>query len=185
MSQSFSTFSRQQLDINELAEQILAVGEALRQKGWSVSCAESCTGGGVAYALTSVAGSSDWFNQSYVTYSNQAKQALVGVSAETLEQFGAVSAETVHEMAVGTAQQSGAQCTAAISGIAGPGGGSDEKPVGTVWFGFHFDGVTDTIRRQFDGDREAVRTQAIEFVIATLHHRLVAEYHRHDEIKKR
>jgi len=175
MSQSFSTFSRQQLDINTLAEQILAVGEALRQRGWSVSCAESCTGGGVAYALTSVAGSSDWFKQSYVTYSNQAKQALVNVSSGTLESFGAVSAETVREMAAGTAQQTGAQCAVAISGIAGPGGGSEEKPVGTVWFGFYLNGVTDTIRRQFEGDREAVRTQAIEFVIATLHHRLVAK----------
>ena len=83
--------------------------------------------------------------------------------------------ETVREMAEGTARQSAAQCTAAISGIAGPGGGSEEKPVGTVWFGFYLNGVTDTIRRQFEGDREAVRTQAIEFVIATLHHRLVAK----------
>jgi nicotinamide-nucleotide amidase len=122
-----------------------------------------------------VAGSSDWFKQSYVTYSNQAKQALVNVSSGTLESFGAVSAETVREMAEGTAQQTGAQCTVAISGIAGPGGGSEEKPVGTVWFGFYLSGVTDTIRRQFEGDREAVRTQAIEFVIATLHHRLVAK----------
>lgn len=175
MSQPFSTFSRQQLDINGLAEQILAIGERLRQKHWSLSCAESCTGGGVAYALTSVAGSSDWFNQSYVTYSNQAKQTLVGVSGETLEQFGAVSSQVVSEMAIGTAQYSGAQCTAAISGIAGPGGGSTAKPVGTVWFGFYFNGVTDTLCRQFAGDREAVRTQAIELVIATLHHRLVAD----------
>ena len=168
MSQSFSTFSRQQLDINTLAEQILAVGEALRQKGWSVSCAESCTGGGVAYALTSVAGSSDWFNQSYVTYSNQAKQALVNVSGDTLDKFGAVSAETVREMAEGTARQSAAQCTAAISGIAGPGGGSEEKPVGTVWFGFLCGEHEEQIKQVFSGNRDEVRQHAISFAITQL-----------------
>ena len=168
MSQSFSTFSRQQLDINTLAEQILAVGEALRQKGWSVSCAESCTGGGVAYALTSVAGSSDWFNQSYVTYSNQAKQALVNVSDETLDKFGAVSGETVREMAEGTARQSAAQCTAAISGIAGPGGGSEEKPVGTVWFGFLCGEHEEQIKQVFSGNRDEVRQHAISFAITQL-----------------
>lgn len=173
MSQSFSTLSRQQLDINVLAEQILAIGECLRQKDWSVACAESCTGGGVAYALTSVAGSSDWFNQSYITYSNNAKQKLVGVSAETLKQYGAVSSEVVLEMAEGTAQAAKAECVVAISGIAGPGGGSAEKPVGTVWFGFYMNGKKDSIIQMFSGDREAVRTQAIAFVIETLHHRLV------------
>ncbi|GGF74711.1 CinA family protein [Alteromonas lipolytica] len=173
MSQSFSTLSRQQLDINVLAAQIFAIGDVLRQRGWTVSCAESCTGGGIAYALTSVAGSSDWFRQSFVTYSNTAKHALVGVEQATLEQFGAVSSQVVLEMAEGTAREAQAECALAVSGIAGPGGGSTEKPVGTVWFGIHIDGKTDSVVQQFDGDREAVRTQAIAFAIATLHHRLV------------
>lgn len=173
MNQSFSTLSRQQLDINVLAGQILAIGECLRRKGWSVSCAESCTGGGIAYALTSVAGSSDWFNQSFVTYSNEAKHALVNVSQATLEQYGAVSSQVVLEMAAGTAKRAQANCAIAVSGIAGPGGGSAEKPVGTVWFGFYIDGKCESVRLQFHGDREAVRTQAIAFAITTLHHRLV------------
>ena len=121
-----------QLD-SALTAQVLALGDVLREKEWTVSSAESCTGGGVAFAFTSVAGSSDWFNQSWVTYSNEAKQQELGVSEHTLAQYGAVSEQTVKEMAQGVCRRSGAQIAVTVSGIAGPGGGSEEKPVGTVW----------------------------------------------------
>lgn len=105
----------------------------LQRRGWMLVCAESCTGGGVAAALTDLAGSSAWFDRGFVTYSNQAKQDMLGVSPETLAKFGAVSRETVTEMARGALLHSGAQLSVAISGIAGPGGGTPDKPVGTVW----------------------------------------------------
>lgn len=174
MSQPFSTVSHSQLDLKALSAQILAVGEALRAKQWTLTTAESCTGGGIAFALTSVAGSSDWFRQSWVTYANEAKRQLVGVSDESLSQFGAVSAEVVAEMAIGAASNACAECAIAVSGVAGPGGGSAAKPVGTVWFGITLNGHTETIVKQFDGDRAAVRNQSIAFAVSTLHQRLVA-----------
>lgn len=154
-------------------EQISALGEKLKKRKWSVSCAESCTGGGLAYSFTRVSGSSDWFFQSWVTYSNEAKRTQLGVQNATLTNFGAVSEQTVREMAEGVHRLSGAQVAVAISGVAGPGGGSAEKPVGTVWFGFHIDGENDAIHMQFDGDREAVRQQAIGFAIAHLNNQLI------------
>lgn len=153
-------------------DEIIALGEKLRARGWSVSCAESCTGGGLAYAFTRVAGSSDWFYQSWVTYSNAAKQSALGVQATTLQDYGAVSEQTVGEMAKGVHTHSGAQVAVSVSGVAGPGGGSDDKPVGTVWFGFLIDGRSEAIHMQFDGNRQAVREQAIGFVIAHLNNRL-------------
>ncbi|NVK55668.1 MAG: nicotinamide-nucleotide amidohydrolase family protein [Alteromonadaceae bacterium] len=174
MSQPISTVSHSQLDLNVLSAQILAVGEALRAQQWTLTTAESCTGGGIAFALTSVAGSSDWFRQSWVTYANQAKQHLVDVSAESLAQYGAVSAQVVTEMANGAAIKAGAECAVAVSGVAGPGGGSDAKPVGTVWFGFTINGNTEAVVKHFSGDRSAVRNQSIAFAVSTLHHRLVA-----------
>ena len=147
-------------------QSVLALGEQLRQRGWTISCAESCTGGGLAYAFTSVSGSSDWFNVSWVTYSNDAKHQQLGVLKQTLTQYGAVSEQTVIEMAQGVAANSGAQVAVSVSGIAGPGGGSAEKPVGTVWFGFSFNGNTSAAKMLFSGDREAVREQAIDYVLA-------------------
>ena len=140
----------------------------MRNKNWTLSCAESCTGGGVAYAITSVAGSSAWFKQSYVTYSNEAKQQLLQVSPHTLDTFGAVSAETVAAMAKGCAAQSNAEAAVAISGIAGPDGGSPEKPVGTVWFGFIMGQDSKTEVQCFDGDRSEVRCQAIDYALNRL-----------------
>ncbi|MDC8832657.1 nicotinamide-nucleotide amidohydrolase family protein [Alteromonas gilva] len=174
MSQPFSTVSHSQLDLNGLSAQILAVGDALRAKQWTLTTAESCTGGGIAYALTSVAGSSDWFKQGWVTYANEAKQHLVNVSKDSLTAYGAVSAQVVTEMAIGAAHNAGAQCAVAVSGVAGPGGGSEAKPVGTVWFGFTINGNSDALVKQFAGDRAAVRNQSIEFAVSTLHQRLVA-----------
>lgn len=171
MSADFSTVSQD----SALLKQVVATGDVLRRQNWHVSCAESCTGGGIAYVLTSVPGSSDWFNQSWVTYSNEAKQSLIGVKAETLAEFGAVSEQTVAEMVQGVVQESGAQVGVSVSGIAGPGGGSAEKPVGTVWFGFMIDGELNTQRHVFSGDRLAVREQAIAHAISYLYQRLVAE----------
>ncbi|MBU3022075.1 CinA family protein [Aestuariibacter sp. A3R04] len=170
MNEDISTVSGDGL----LQAQILALGEALRQHRATVSCAESCTGGGIAFAFTSVAGSSDWFNQSWVTYSNEAKQTQLGVKASTLAAYGAVSEQTVREMVAGVTTRSGAQIGISVSGIAGPGGGSQEKPVGTVWFGFAVFSETLAIKRVFDGDRCAVRHQAISFAIDFLYQRLVA-----------
>lgn len=122
--------------------------------------AESCTGGWIAKAMTDIAGSSEWFDSGMAAYSYEAKQALLGVRAETLETYGAVSRETVVEMVAGALVNSGASIAVAVTGIAGPGGGSDDKPVGTVWIGwkrrggyaraeaFHFDGNRDAVRRQ-------------------------------------
>jgi nicotinamide-nucleotide amidase len=159
--------------MDNLFETINELGDALRQRGWTVSCAESCTGGGVAFYLTSVAGSSDWFKQSWVTYSNEAKHHLLGVDVSTLDNFGAVSAQTVEAMCQGTIAHSGAQVAVAVSGIAGPGGGSLDKPVGTVWFGFYTPERQQQMKQIFDGDRKAVREQAISFAIRTLHQWLV------------
>ncbi|GAA0855881.1 nicotinamide-nucleotide amidohydrolase family protein [Aliiglaciecola litoralis] len=142
-----------------------SLGEKLAANKQHISCAESCTGGGLAFALTSVAGSSNWFKQSYVTYSNQAKHDLLGVSLTTLNEQGAVSQPTVEQMAAGCAKSSCAEVAVAISGIAGPGGGSDDKPVGLVWFGFWIDGNLSCESRVFTGDRHQVRIRAIAFAM--------------------
>lgn len=172
MNSTFSTESTAnasplQLD-STLTAQVLALGDVLREKKWTVSSAESCTGGGVAFAFTSVTGSSDWFNQSWVTYSNEAKQQELGVSEHTLAQYGAVSEQTVKEMAQGVCRRSGAQIAVTVSGIAGPGGGSEEKPVGTVWFGFVCGDNVAQVKQVFSGDRNQVRSAAIHFAISHL-----------------
>ncbi|MEW9799347.1 CinA family protein [Alteromonas sp. CYL-A6] len=146
-------------------EEICALGDALRKRNWTISCAESCTGGGLAYTFTQVAGSSDWFRQSWVTYSNDAKHDRLGVSTQTLEHFGAVSAETVEEMVSGVARIAESEVAISVSGVAGPGGGSAEKPVGLVWFGFYLNGEIVTEKQQFDGSRQHIREQAIAYAL--------------------
>ncbi|WJG08608.1 CinA family protein [Aliiglaciecola sp. LCG003] len=136
----------------------------LKQK-WTISCAESCTGGGLAFAFTSVDGSSNWFERSFVTYSNQAKHELLQVEQTTLDTFGAVSQQTVEQMALGCAKVSKANLAVSISGIAGPNGGSTEKPVGLVWFGFYCQGQITSTSRIFTGNRHQVRMQAIQFAL--------------------
>jgi len=153
---------------DELRDHVVALGAALRKKGWSVSCAESCTGGGIAFAFTSVSGSSDWFKQSWVTYSNDAKHTSLNVKEATLMTHGAVSQETVAEMATGAQDKSQANLVVTVSGIAGPGGGSSDKPVGTVWFGFICGEQRQEIKKVFSGGRDAVRAQAVRFAIAQL-----------------
>ncbi|WP_424991639.1 CinA family protein [Paludibacterium purpuratum] len=145
------------------------VGELLKKRGEQVATAESCTGGMISAALTDIAGSSDWFGYGFVTYSNQAKQDLLGVRVETLNEVGAVSEHTVREMADGALRRSGAHWALAVSGIAGPGGGSPDKPVGTVWFALAgTSGVSEVFVRRFDGDRAAVRRQTVEVALARL-----------------
>ncbi|WP_304674637.1 CinA family protein [Neisseria blantyrii] len=144
------------------------IARNLTKKRQTVSCAESCTGGMLAAAFTSVAGSSQWFDQSFVTYSNKAKEDRLGVLPETLLEHGAVSRQTVREMVRGAKAVAQADYAVGISGIAGPGGGSESKPVGTVWFGFAFPGGSCEEIRRFDGSRESVRAQAVAFALERL-----------------
>jgi len=138
------------------------VGARLRAKGLMLATAESCTGGWAAQAVTTVAGSSDWFERGFVTYSDAAKQEMLGVSARTLATHGAVSEETAREMATGALAHSRAQVALAITGIAGPGGGSPEKPLGMVCFAWAVkDGNITVQTRRFKGDRESVRRQSV------------------------
>lgn len=138
------------------------VGEQLQKRNWRMATAESCTGGGVAAAITAIAGSSAWFEYGIVSYANAAKEKLLGVSSETLARVGAVSEAVVIEMAHGVLALSGADIAVAISGIAGPSGGSPEKPVGTVWFAWVLaTGEIKTEMKYFDGDRAAVQEQAV------------------------
>ncbi|HWS13585.1 MAG TPA: nicotinamide-nucleotide amidase [Rhodocyclaceae bacterium] len=144
-------------------------GEALKRRGLVLASAESCTGGWVAAAITTIAGSSEWFDRGFVTYSNQAKQDMLGVTPGTLERFGAVSEQTAREMVEGALAHSRADVALAITGIAGPGGGSPAKPVGTVCFAWAIAGQeTRTATRHFAGDRTAVRRQSVEFALRTL-----------------
>ena len=139
-----------------------ALGEAcLRRKLW-VATAESCTGGAVAEAITRIPGSSSWFDRAFVTYTDPAKEQMLGVSRETLRGNGAVSADVAAEMASGALAASAADVVVAVTGIAGPGGGTMTKPVGLVWFAWAYRGGPAQCRRfVFDGDREAVRRQSV------------------------
>lgn len=131
-----------------------------------LATAESCTGGWVAEAVTSIPGSSAFFDSGFVTYSNAAKQLMLGVQEQTLADFGAVSEQTAIEMAEGALSHSSADISIAITGIAGPDGGSPDKPVGTVWFAFGKRGdLTRTALQQFSGDRQAIRQQAVIFAL--------------------
>ncbi len=152
------------LSLSVLAE-ANKLGQRLTEKGLKVTCAESCTGGGIGYALTSTAGSSAWFEQGFITYSNQAKMAMLDVSPVTLAQHGAVSQEVVKQMAQGAARHAAAEIAVAVSGIAGPDGGSQQKPVGLVWFGFYQAGQVTAMEKKLSGDRHQVREQAIEFAL--------------------
>ena len=145
--------------IQKLAQ---ALADQLTAQKIKVTTAESCTGGGVSHALTAIPGSSVWFDMAFVTYSNIAKIQLLGVSNKKLLAQGAVSEEVVMEMAEGALLKSGADLSVAITGVAGPSGGTDDKPVGSVWFGWAKKGeATRCMQQQFDGDREAIREQSV------------------------
>jgi nicotinamide-nucleotide amidase len=149
-------------------KQVAELAAQLQRRGWWLACAESCTGGGIAAALTDLAGSSAWFDRGFVTYSNLAKQEMLGVSAATLERHGAVSRQTVIEMARGALARSRAELSVAVSGIAGPGGGTPDKPVGTVWIAWASDGIVDALSERFPGDRAAVRAATIDAALKGL-----------------
>jgi len=152
--------------LNELARRLATF---LLERDLTLAVAESCTGGWVAKCLTDIAGSSQWFERGFVTYSNRSKQEMLGVSAGTLDSQGAVSEATVREMAAGVLQHSPADLALAISGIAGPGGDVPGKPVGTVCFAWVTRGGGRRVEtRHFSGDREAVRRQSVEHALEGL-----------------
>ncbi|MFV3387747.1 CinA family protein [Pseudomonas sp. NY15364] len=151
--------------ISELAE---LLGEALKTQGAQVTTAESCTGGGIAEAITRIPGCSAWFEAGYVTYSNAQKSKQLAVPAELFCNVGAVSREVVEAMVRGAQANSGARYAVAVSGVAGPGGGSVEKPVGTVWLAWGDDERLFSVRKQFAGNRDEVRRQTVEAALAGL-----------------
>lgn len=143
-----------------------SLGQLLKAKGLKIATAESCTGGWIAKTLTDVPGSSAWFERGFVTYSNEAKHEMLGVPEAVVERYGAVSSECVAAMAEGAVRAGRSDVAVAVSGIAGPDGGSVEKPVGTVWFGFSGGvGDTRTLHRLLPGDREAVRRAAVAIAL--------------------
>lgn len=148
------------------------IASTLTERKQVVTCAESCTGGLLSAALTSIPGSSAFFERSFITYSDQAKRQLLNVNDSTLRHYGAVSEETVREMALGALIASKSDYALSISGIAGPDGGSTEKPVGTVWFGFATKQRIWAKQYHFSGNREQIRQQAVQYALAILEHYL-------------
>jgi nicotinamide-nucleotide amidase len=145
----------------ELAARLVATGRML-------ATAESCTGGLIAAACTDLSGSSNWFERGFVTYSNAAKSEMLGVDPGLITQHGAVSEVVARAMAFGSIRHSHAQVSVAVTGVAGPTGGSVDKPVGTVWFGFQVDGQLTSETRRFDGDRAAVREATVRHALTRL-----------------
>ena len=160
--------------MQSLEELSTVLGEALQARGWQLALAESCTGGMVAQAITAIAGSSAWFDRGFVTYSNAAKTDMLDVPDSLIEAHGAVSEPVAQAMASGALERSVASISGAVTGIAGPGGGSAQKPVGTVCFGWAVNSnsagasrsITET--RYFEGNRAAVRQQAASHLLAGL-----------------
>jgi nicotinamide-nucleotide amidase len=160
------------LDTPEL---VVALAGLLQQKGWMLATAESCTGGLIGAACTELAGSSAWYERGFITYSNEAKTALLGVDAAVIAANGAVSEPVACAMAIGAITHSAQSASSApvrvalaVTGVAGPTGGTPDKPVGTVWFGWSVDGSVRTERRRFDGDRATVRAATVRHALQTL-----------------
>ena len=147
---------------------MIHIATTLLARGWMLATAESCTGGLIAAACTDLAGSSDWFERGFVTYSNAAKTELLGVPPALIAQHGAVSEPVVRAMAAGAVAHSAAHVSVAVTGIAGPTGGSEDKPVGTVWFGWCVAGATHSELRRFAGDRAAVRAATVRHALGRL-----------------
>ena len=158
------------LSISELLTQVdcRLLAQLLLKNQWKLATAESCTGGMIAAACTDLSGSSDWFERGFVTYSNEAKTEALGVDAALIAQHGAVSEQVARAMAFGAVRHSHAQVSVAVTGIAGPTGGSADKPVGTVWFGFSANGLLHSEMRHFTGNRASVRLQTVEHALARL-----------------
>lgn len=147
----------------------MSLGKLLLEHQQILATAESCTGGGVATAVTDIAGSSAWFDRAFITYSNEAKMEMLNVQASSLQSHGAVSDVVVQEMVLGALHNSNATMAVSISGIAGPSGGSDDKPVGTVCFAWaNKEGWLKVSTQCFDGNRSQVRSQAVEYAIKVL-----------------
>ncbi len=152
-----------------MSASVIDLSRKLRLKGWKLATAESCTGGMIAAAITDLAGSSAIFDRGFVTYSNEAKHDHLGVSMNTLNQFGAVSREVAGEMVMGLLEHSASDIAVSVTGIAGPTGGTDEKPVGLVYIGTAIKGGAPHVTKNiFEGDRAAIRTQAVETALAQL-----------------
>lgn len=145
-----------------------ALAQALLARGWRLAAAESCTGGLIAAACTELSGSSNWFGRGFVTYSNEAKAEMLGVDPALIAQQGAVSEVVARAMAFGAVRHAQAQVGVAVTGIAGPTGGTPQKPVGTVWFGFQVDGQLSSETCRFDGDRAAVREATVQHALRRL-----------------
>jgi nicotinamide-nucleotide amidase len=153
----------------EFSALVLELAQSLAARGWTLATAESCTGGWIAKCCTDLAGSSVWFERGFVSYSNQAKHELLGVAAETLETEGAVSAAVAAQMAEGARRRAGVDVALSVTGIAGPDGGTADKPVGTVWFGWSLKGQpAQTEVQHFEGNRDAVRRQTVIHALAGL-----------------
>jgi nicotinamide-nucleotide amidase len=166
MSSKNSPPQKSTIDLDDI---IATMAKTLIAKGWRLSTAESCTGGLVSASITALAGSSEWFERGYITYSNQAKSEDIDVSQNLIEQYGAVSDQVARAMALGTKQNSGSDIALSITGIAGPTGGSPEKPVGTVCFAWVLANdqmVSET--KHFEGDRQQIRQQACDFSLRKL-----------------
>ncbi|MBM4387561.1 MAG: CinA family protein [Deltaproteobacteria bacterium] len=142
--------------------------DAIRKSGFTLSVAESCTGGLISHLVTSAPGSSDYFLCGFVAYSNESKTGILGVPPETIEKYGAVSGETVARMLEGATAKTGSDAAIAVSGIAGPSGGTEDKPVGTVFIGVSAAGKTRIDRHLFRGGRDEIKTQAAEAALRSL-----------------
>lgn len=158
--------------MNNMDQLCRVVADALLQRNWQLCTAESCTGGLIAAHCTDLAGSSLWFERGWVTYSNAAKTELLGVPAALIEQHGAVSEPVARAMARGARSHAAAQASIAVTGIAGPGGGSPDKPVGTVWLAWDVNGEISAERCLFAGDRAAVREATVRYALQGLLQRL-------------
>jgi nicotinamide-nucleotide amidase len=166
------SLSNQELPAHDLPRlEVNLLADLLQKKGWMLATAESCTGGLISAACTDLAGSSHWFERGFVSYSNDAKTGLLGVDAALIAQHGAVSEAVARAMAAGAISHSKAQVAVAVTGVAGPAGGTRAKPVGTVWFGFALPGASGQLvseMRRFDGDRASVRRATVQHALQRL-----------------
>ena len=156
------------MELLSYADEVARLADALRALGWRIATAESCTGGAIAAACTAMAGSSDWFNRGFVTYSNEAKVEMLGVEAALIGRVGAVSEEVALAMVRGALARSPAQLAVAVTGIAGPGGAVPGKPVGTVWLAWGDAAHVEAERLQLGGDRDAVRAATVRRALQRL-----------------
>lgn len=157
---------------SSLEEKIVSL---LQEKGWKIASAESCSGGMIASRLVNVSGVSDVFEEGYITYSNAAKYKLLGVSKQSLGQYGAVSSQVAGEMALGAARQARARAAIAVTGIAGPGGGTPQKPVGLVYIGCYVDGKVFVTENHFQGSRQEIRTATTQAALSLLLEKLIRD----------